>query len=74
MYPTTVHTCTTSDPSVSLRVSRWLAEISNDARAWEWVDLENIHLDTQQVVTKSVMLRGGYNLRRRLQVYLYLLG
>ena len=75
MYPTTVHTSTTSDswalvcdPSQALRVSLRLAEICPDARAWDWVEAEAIHPDTQvHTPVAMVIVTHGYDsLRRRL--------
>ena len=74
-YPTTVHTCSSSqawalvcDPSQALRVSLRLAELCPDARAWEWVEAEAIHFDSQQhVPVAMVIVTHGYDsLRRRL--------
>ena len=75
MYPTTVHTSTTSgswalvcDLNRALQVSLRLAELCPDARSWNWVEAEAIHPDSQQhVPVAMVIVTHGYDsLRRRL--------
>ena len=75
MYPTTVHTCTETaawalvcDPTRALQVSLRLAELCPDARAWNWVDAEAIHPDTQvhTPVAMVIVAQGYDSLHRRL--------